>query len=216
MTIRYNNKVIAGSDHNANCLFDSKWSDHILNHMSWLRADTFSWQNGVAYSSAYNHLVSDINGKTLQSETIGSITIQYYLADDGHKICPANQETNLATLYSTIGVAWYYIIDTTNTQFKLPRTKWGFTGYRDEVGGYVSESLPNITGKWVVGKWGDALIEASGAIYNAGGSNNTTSGGAISGNTGLGFDASRSSSIYGNSTTVQPPAYIVNIWRRTA
>ena len=32
----------------------------------------------------------------------------------------------------------------------------------------------------------------------------------------INFDASRSSSIYGNSTTVQPPAYVVNIWRRTA
>ena len=30
------------------------------------------------------------------------------------------------------------------------------------------------------------------------------------------IDASRSSSIYGNSTTVQPSAYIVNVWRRTA
>ena len=30
------------------------------------------------------------------------------------------------------------------------------------------------------------------------------------------FDASQSNSIYGNSTTVQPPAYIVNIYRRTA
>ena len=32
----------------------------------------------------------------------------------------------------------------------------------------------------------------------------------------LNFDASRSNSIYGNSNTVQPPAYIVNIWERTA
>lgn len=30
------------------------------------------------------------------------------------------------------------------------------------------------------------------------------------------FDASRSSSIYGKSSTVQPPAYVVNVWRRTA
>ena len=30
------------------------------------------------------------------------------------------------------------------------------------------------------------------------------------------FDASRSSSIYGSSTTVQPPAYRVNVWKRTA
>ena len=30
------------------------------------------------------------------------------------------------------------------------------------------------------------------------------------------FDASLANSIYGNSTTVQPPAYVVNVWRRTA
>lgn len=33
---------------------------------------------------------------------------------------------------------------------------------------------------------------------------------------GVYFDASYSNSIYGNSTTVQPPAYFVNIYRRTA
>ena len=30
------------------------------------------------------------------------------------------------------------------------------------------------------------------------------------------FDASRSNPIYGKSDTVQPPAYLVNIWKRTA
>ena len=32
----------------------------------------------------------------------------------------------------------------------------------------------------------------------------------------LSFDASRCSAIYGNSTTVQPPAYRANMWRRTS
>lgn len=32
----------------------------------------------------------------------------------------------------------------------------------------------------------------------------------------FGFDASLSNSIYGNSTTVQPPALAVNIWKRTS
>lgn len=32
----------------------------------------------------------------------------------------------------------------------------------------------------------------------------------------VGFQASRSNSIYGQSSTVQPPAYVVNVWRRTA
>jgi hypothetical protein len=33
---------------------------------------------------------------------------------------------------------------------------------------------------------------------------------------GIGFDASLSNSIYGNSNTVQPPAFVVNIWQRVA
>ena len=32
----------------------------------------------------------------------------------------------------------------------------------------------------------------------------------------ISFDASKSSTIYGNTSTVQPPAYVVNVWRRTA
>lgn len=39
--------------------------------------------------------------------------------------------------------------------------------------------------------------------------------GGVTKNT-IGFDASKENSIYGNSSTVQPPAYVVNVWRRTA
>jgi hypothetical protein len=102
-------------------LFDCKWADHICNDVQWLRADTFSWQSGAVYQAAYQHLADDITGKTLQSETIGSTTVQFYLADDGHKICPASQESNVTAIYNATGVAWYYILDTVNQRFKLPR-----------------------------------------------------------------------------------------------
>lgn len=132
-------------------LLDFKWSDHLLNDQSWLHADMFSWQDGTVYSNAYQHLVADISGKVLQSETIGVVTVQFYLANDGHKICPASEESNVARIYTNTGVAWYYILDTTNTRFKLPRTKYGFNGVRDTVGrdtvgNYIPESLPNIKG----------------------------------------------------------------------
>ena len=85
------------------------------------------------------------------------------------------------------------------------------------AGDTVEAGLPNITG------W-------AGARGTAGGSTNTTgsfywssisnwANSSASENTGginLNFDASLSSSIYGNSNTVQPPAYVVNIWERTA
>lgn len=102
-------------------LFQHNWFDYLLNDMAWLRADTFSWQDGTVYTAAYNHLSADISGKTLQSETIGAVTIQFYLADDGHKICPASEESNIASIYTNTGVSWYYILDTTNERFKLPR-----------------------------------------------------------------------------------------------
>lgn len=77
----------------------------------------------------------------LKSETISGITISYYRADDGHKVCLADQEENLISLYNTVGIAWYYLLDTTNMRFKLPRTKFGFTGFRDEVGGYIEQQI---------------------------------------------------------------------------
>lgn len=265
------------------------FSDHKLNDISWLNADTFSWQSGDVYVAAYEHLVNDyislsgkgvlyawtntagdetyytktstpsvgdqlfdetgtpaivsnsyVNGEisvvfvyadgsityartdpnamlgrdtskdvTLsapksETETISGITIRYYKADDGHKICLADQESNLISLYEITGVAWYYILDTANKQFKLPRTKFGFTGLRDSVGGYVPAGLPNITGTFTNnGHAGHAA--ATGAFTSTKNSTGSNQGGASDGGT-YSFDASRSSSIYGNSDTVQPPA----------
>ena len=104
-----------------NDLFDSKWTDYLLNDQSWLRADTFSWQDGTVYSDAYQHLVDDIDGKTATTETVDGTTVTYYLADDGHKIVDVADVSAIETVYSSTGVAWYYVLDTANTRFKLPR-----------------------------------------------------------------------------------------------
>lgn len=124
MSIYKNGKLIAGLSISYHPdLFDWKWSDHKLNDVQWLRAYSFSWHNASMYQAAYQHLADDILGKTLQSETISGTTIQFYLSDDGHKICPASEKSNVQAIYAATGVAWYYIIDTTNQRFKLPRAK---------------------------------------------------------------------------------------------
>lgn len=164
------------------------WSDHLLNDISWLRADTFSWHSGDVYKAVYEHLASELipgepkietsageiltrnpagdkngylewvdnSGGTLYTngepaignglfgynsqegtfvsaqrsivdlvyglkDTIGDITISYYQAEDGHKICLPDQEANIVALYGKTGAADYYLLDTTNKQFKLPR-----------------------------------------------------------------------------------------------
>lgn len=104
-------------------LLDFKWADHLLNDISWLRADTFSWHDGEMYKAAYEHLVADFEGAVAETTTIDGIEITYYLADDKHVICLPDQEDKILALYNSTGVAWYYILDTVNKQFKLPRSK---------------------------------------------------------------------------------------------
>lgn len=308
-------------------LFAHFFTDYILNDASYLRADTFSWQSGDIYPSAYEHLAADyesanklmkgsvtetyyetadkggaawegddyyqsyfctkdteisvgtvlycfydggngrvvftneedtavvtaidtsagtltyegggsstttpwsgLNGKSFEyareidvplTETIGSTTIEYAVAQDGHKIVLASQEEAVADIYAETGVAWYYILDTENKRFKLPRTKHAFTGMRTGVGNFVEAGLPNITGGFIIR--GGYVSYARGAIKqsaNANSQDNTGNGNV--GNDGE-FDASLSSEVYGNSDTVQPPSteqylyfYVGNYVRLTA
>ncbi len=57
----------------------------------------------------------------MQSESIDGTTIKFIVANDGHKICPPDQENNVSAIRSKTGAADYFILDTTNKQFKLPR-----------------------------------------------------------------------------------------------
>lgn len=198
---------------NTNELFDFKWVDHELIRQDWLRADTFSWQSGTYYTAAYAHLVADIQDVTPTTETVGDYTVTYYQAEDGHKIVLPSMESTLQNIYTDIGPAWYYILDTTNQRFKLPRTKYGFVGLRDTVGKYVAPGLPNITGQINPGGGNTAnpfggATTASGAFERVNDGIQKTMGLSNENYTcyNISLDASRSSSIYGQSTTVQPPA----------
>ena len=275
-------------------LLISTWADHKLNDVSWLRADTFSWQSGEIYKAAYNHLLQDVTEKTYNylyawMKTTANNDIYYtltenpvvgdclyddgsifvtdditgvrtyakivsissggalglangdfyvrqtlndidygsyvpltendcFVAPDGHKIFASlaesasyniyNLENTVINYYNNTGVAWYYILDTENQRFKLPRTKFGFTGLRNSVGDYIQAGVPNITGSFYA--TGDYVTESgtfTGA-FKAG--SNVSRNDCGTGNRheypALDFDASRSSSVYGNSSTVQPPA----------
>lgn len=188
-------------------LLTSIWTDHLLTDAAWKRADTFEWHDGRIYTAAYNHLISEWNkvGDNPETDTIGDTTVYYRLASDGHKICTTSQEDAVEAIYESTGVAWYYIVDTINERFKLPRTKWGFTGYRDEAGGYVAAGLPNITGTFGSnGTW----ATSDDKLFTRASAGNESHGWDGSTTTRIQFtmDASKYNSIYGNSNTVQPPA----------
>ena len=194
-------------------LFTSVWQDHIVNNASWLRSETFSWQSGAVYVSAYNHLADDVTGITSETETVAGTTITFYRATDGHKIVLPDQESNVEAIYAATGVAWYYVLDTANQRFKLPRSKYAFVGLRGDVGNYVSESLPNITGYFESDMNGTGWLglNAGGCFSGSSQPNNgakTTSISQMSGDRyrTLNFNASNSSSAYQNGAPVQQRA----------
>ena len=85
----------------------------------------------------------------------------------------------------------------------------------EQVAGEVVEAgLPNITGA-INSTYGFNSTTLSGAFASNGGTSGGNNG-SWDGGVNIKFDASRSSTIYGNSTTVQPPAFLVNIWKRVA
>jgi len=90
----------------------------------------------------------------------------------------------------------------------------------NSAGDTVEAGLPNITGgaQEIIFRNGSYNSRSGCLDYQViGGFWDSNSGGSYQGDRyQLNIDASRSNSIYGNSNTVQPPAYLVNIWERTA
>lgn len=100
-----------------------------------------------------------------------------------------------------------------------------WTGNGTNANTTIAAGLPNITGAFNGSQlydYGEGVSSsqkpvATGA-FTVGGSSARYTPTSDGDNTqsGFKFTASNSSSIYGKSSTVQPPAYVVNVWRRTA
>lgn len=91
------------------------------------------------------------------------------------------------------------------------RALW--TGNGTNGNGTINAGLPNIKGTF--SNWGKNP-SSSGAFTHTTSSNANRDSYSSETKGVFTFDASRFNSIYGASNTVQPPAYIVNVWRRTA
>lgn len=104
-------------------LFMSFKTGHILNNASYVNGRLFSWLSGAVYASAYNELVNEKNHAATEqkTQTIAGVTITYYLTATNKKICLPDQADNVAALYTATGAADFYLLDTENQQFKLPR-----------------------------------------------------------------------------------------------
>ena len=195
-------------------------------------------ENFVSYEDMFK-IVKGLGKKSNQTIVnsdvqVGHVMWQMYLVDgylklDGSQLSNAKTDYydlwNFATLNNLITTDTtnlsLFQYDSTNDVLTLPnwmdKTVWSGTTVEEKEAG-----LPNITGTIVaLGDLNTALGDwnLSGAFYD----DTTTTIQNSFNHTNKAIttrfpklDASRSNSIYGNSTTVQPPAFVVNIWQRTA
>ena len=101
-------------------------------------------------------------------------------------------------------------------------TIWGASDTHP-AGTKLEAGLPNIIGGFGFASYSGSggwlsVASATGAFKGRDGSGAVAQAGvaSVSGAVAVDLDASKSSQIYGASTTVQPPAYCMYIWRRVA
>lgn len=145
---------------------------------------------------------SEVPAGTMQMFAGNTIPAGWLLCDGS-----AVSRTDYAKLFSAIGTI--YGAGNGSTTFALPNLIDRVVQGAATAGIYKEAGLPNITGTialrfgtWGAGESGGALYKIMGAYST--GENLTSSN--IQNDDVIQLNASRSSSVYGNSTTVQPPA----------
>lgn len=135
--------------------------------------------------------------------------------------------TNLLSGLYPVGSVYIGTQTTCPLASLMPSTTWTlvssgkalWTGNGSNANTTIAAGLPNITGNFAAVYRGNATGGTTNGAFNRDSTFNALVGaGSHADDWGAtySFNASRSSSVYGNSSTVQPPAYVVNVWRRTA
>lgn len=157
--------------------------------------------NGVAFDGTKDIIVG--------SNSVGTIiAVAYTGVPEGYMHCngAAVSRTTYADLFSKIGTT--YGAGDGSTTFNLPNTVGKFLEGGVEAGTYYAAGLPNITGHFSTAlEWSQSRFD--GAFRRDNQDGHGPEGSKWSNSQLISFDASRSSTIYGASTTVQPPAMTV-------
>lgn len=202
-------------------LFDTKLFDYVLNEeqsKGWALQGTYVYKEAIAgtrygYPDFYNKVLEEKESATATEVTLGENTITIYVNPNGHQFYDIADKAIIDFWFETYGTAWYYGIDQENERIYLPRNNYfeQTTGDVSEVGLSVEAGLPNITGEHNISGSRGILASSSavlgcfvqGSQLGKGSYGNGSDNPAMN---HIGFDASKSNDIYGNSDTVQPNA----------
>ena len=145
---------------------------------------------------------SEVPAGTMQMFAGNTIPAGWLLCDGS-----AVSRTDYAKLFSAIGTI--YGAGDGSTTFALPNLVGRFIEGAATAGTYKTAGLPNITGRFLgYDQNNDSNSEWTGAfqIDGLGGKRLSGTGSAYDYEKRTSFNAARCSTVYGSSTTVQPPA----------
>ena len=144
----------------------------------------------------------------------GDLTYSLRTYKNGWLLCDGQEvsRTDYADLFEIIGTTFGSGDGTTT--FNVPNYKGKFLQMINDnqsLGQEIEAGLPNIVGKFSGRCILNDSIQYSGALYEDNTYTTQLAGGTSGNHTrGIGFNASKSNTIYGKSNTVQPPASLVN------
>ena len=172
-----------------------------------------------AAAAASTDTTLSVSGAPADAKTVGDRLTEVYSKEEVNKllqslnVCPFEVGDVLHTTSSVSPAARF---GGTWEQIASERVLMGASSTH-AAGTTAKAGLPNITGKVPTTTYGTRYNETSGA-FSLGSkltSNGENSSDSFNSYYAF-FDASGSNAIYGRSSTVQPAAYYVHIWRRTA
>ena len=193
--VRSINGTVAGTDGNVTLSIPSAYK----HPNSGVTAGTY---NNVTVN-AQGHVTAGSNVSVVSVPVGAVIAYAANSAPDGYLLCngAAVSRTTYENLFAKIGTT--YGSGNGSTTFNLPNLTDKFIQGSGTAGTTKSAGLPNITGSfWEAGEGGSS----KGAFYNGNDGSGWVMGGGGGQRKTIYFKASRCSSIYGNSSTVQPPA----------
>ena len=160
-------------------------------------SDTSAWKDSIQKTDLSDYYTREQVNRLFEAQK---------LAD--HPVGSIYQSTDATSPAALFGGTW--------EQIASERVLMGVSSTH-AAGTTAKAGLPNITGSFPTTTYGSNYNKTSGA-FSLGSriTGNGESSGSDFNSYYASFDASKSNAIYGRSSTVQPAAYYVHIWRRTA
>ena len=167
-------------------------------------------QSTIPLTDAGLHL---LDGALIQGGGVYDAFVQYIASLSRSYPQCFTDETTWQNTVNSKGVCGKFVYNLTNNTVRLPKITGFVEGTVDSnaLGDLVEAGLPNITGNiWAGDTYGSSIFTSSSGFIqngsNSGWRTNTVQSTVSGASDTVTFDASRSSSIYGNSNTVQPQA----------